>query len=116
MECTVFVLVAFLSTPSARRATVKVGNIDILRIISIHALREEGDSALPVAGPECPPFLSTPSARRATKRRPAAQALPDSISIHALREEGDRSSFSERRFWDISIHALREEGDLCSTK
>ena len=56
--------------------------------ISIHALREEGD----------------PEDQRPQRRR--------SISIHALREEGDGLP----RFMGpedvISIHALREEGDL----
>ena len=57
-------------------------------MISIHALREEGDRVR-VAG-EFPrqEFLSTPSARRATDVKATAynKAL---ISIHALREEGD---------------------------
>ena len=148
-------------------------------VISIHALREEGDDsavhriALPAE------FLSTPSARRATLvesgsfagfcyfyprpprggRRPApVQSIPpqgflstpsarratglgdkwfedNQISIHALREEGDHnanctcdnacqflSTPSARRATDdvrnplklrqISIHALREEGDV----
>ena len=35
----------FLSTPSARRATGHLANLDLSGIISIHALREEGDSA-----------------------------------------------------------------------
>ena|GEM_PF-1625504 len=79
--------------------------------ISIHALREEGDSTAP------------------------ASIFDGSISIHALREEGDDKRFlrvvysileflstpSARRattknivsggYEDISIHALREEGD-----
>ena len=58
-------------------------------MISIHALREEGNRVR-VAG-EFPrqEFLSTPSARRATDVKATAynKAL---ISIHALREEGDR--------------------------
>ena len=33
----------FLSTPSARRATIIVKSIEVLKNISIHALREEGD-------------------------------------------------------------------------
>ena len=57
-------------------------------MISIHALREEGDafrSPLPQRRKE---FLSTPSARRATND--FAQRIPVlEISIHALREEGD---------------------------
>ena len=58
----------FLSTPSARRATVHIERNQFACIISIHALREEGDH------PGCQQkhtkyrFLSTPSARRATIR------------------------------------------------
>ena len=36
-------LVIFLSTPSARRATSSLRAIVIIESISIHALREEGD-------------------------------------------------------------------------
>ena len=35
-------------------------------LISIHALREEGDHRKPLCGVLCIQFLSTPSARRAT--------------------------------------------------
>ena len=87
----------FLSTPSARRATERldegVGDV----VISIHALREEGDSsaASPRASPAYfyprPPrggrpevkkgvnivfeFLSTPSARRATIAATARETI-----------------------------------------
>ena len=56
----------FLSTPSARRATAIGERQDVKRLISIHALREEGDGC---------------SAVQSARRMP--------ISIHALREEGD---------------------------
>ena len=56
----------FLSTPSARRATVVHGNrLEYLRI-SIHALREEGDRQQGQRREDGQKFLSTPSARRAT--------------------------------------------------
>ena len=103
---------AFLSTPSARRATGCTGMVrTVLSEISIHALREEGDPLRPCCTLLTAKFLSTPSARRATYclPRPAGN-LP--ISIHALREEGDRQP--ERpggADGAISIHALREEGD-----
>ena len=78
----------FLSTPSARRATRTQQIIGGILLISIHALREEGDESktASVSGPWI--FLSTPSARRATHQR---HGLPwrNQISIHALREEGD---------------------------
>ena len=59
----------FLSTPSARRATSPRSFGGRIWIISIHALREEGD---PCTFPGYTPralFLSTPSARRATARK-----------------------------------------------
>ena len=56
----------FQSTPSARRATTQPDAANSQRDISIHALREEGDSR-----------LRTISTENIT------------ISIHALREEGD---------------------------
>ena len=78
----------FLSTPSARRATSHQFLCDFWFNISIHALREEGDQILFGAKSASARFLSTPSARRATY----TGALPEpqkGISIHALREEGD---------------------------
>ena len=147
----------FLSTPSARRATrQRPGTppstpdfyprpprggrqVDGDRgrqqvVISIHALREEGDIRRTCDTAGWRLFLSTPSARRATKsgfRRGQCRQ----ISIHALREEGDLTARSYppmvcyfyprpprggRHMDDvviladskISIHALREEGDL----
>ena len=102
-------------------------------VISIHALREEGDFEIIYGILLIVQFLSTPSARRATyySQRVGKSAW---ISIHALREEGDRrpsghapgrSDFYPRpprggrplcgvlgfHGLGISIHALREEGD-----
>ena len=57
-------------------------------LISIHALREEGDQEI------------------------YAQGTAVDISIHALREEGDLLRGKSYPAWPISIHALREEGDL----
>ena len=56
----------FLSTPSVRRATPESEAEVIANVISIHALREEGDPDNPL-----------------DERRQLV------ISIHALREEGD---------------------------
>ena len=61
----------FLSTPSARRATVD-GPISVQLV----------------------EFLSTPSARRATQRG-SRRSSRHEISIHALREEGDWISQNE---------------------
>ena len=57
---------AFLSTPSARRATPPQSARSRCSGISIHALREEGDPANPMCRSSTAQFLSTPSARRAT--------------------------------------------------
>ena len=56
--------------------------------ISIHALREEGDSPAFCGEGSALVFLSTPSARRATHFK-RTSARHNAISIHALREEGD---------------------------
>ena len=101
----------FLSTPSARRATqgsrlqrrwrsyfyprpprggrLNLGYIQTMQdVISIHALREEGDLTGCTTKASILQFLSTPSARRATRIPRSMGRIPD-ISIHALREEGD---------------------------
>ena len=102
----------FLSTPSARRATGYITIFTEREDISIHALREEGD---------------TTQRRRASVRHGYFYPRPPRggrlyyfnvpcriiwISIHALREEGDcRPSAYVPCGTIISIHALREEGD-----
>ena len=62
----------FLSTPSARRATAHAVRLIAAGLISIHALREEGD------GPNL------------------FHQLLYRISIHALREEGDPAKQSTK--------------------
>ena len=66
-------LFLFLSTPSARRATRERAHDPKATYISIHALREEGD----------------------TNKRVFTLRLSD-ISIHALREEGDTARWPKR--------------------
>ena len=106
-------------------------------LISIHALREEGDPYGWLLLTVTVQFLSTPSARRATTAAGACGSIgmhfyprpprggrrlmtcryqcPPCISIHALREEGDLvRAISAPRSFPISIHALREEGDAAS--
>ena len=80
-------------------------------IISIHALREEGDTAAVVGTAATCGFLSTPSVRRATIRQ-REDWTTRIISIHALREEGDSGRVYSLARFSISIHALREEGDM----
>ena len=84
----------------------------VTSVISIHALREEGDLERSVLIMALTLFLSTPSVRRATVLRTAA-LLHCYISIHALREEGDDIYTIANALVKISIHALREEGDRC---
>ena len=101
----------FQSTPSARRATAhslrcrkdsedfnprppRGGRLCLDAVhhgrgaISIHALREEGDSTIHSYLNSTFLFQSTPSARRATAQLRTGHVL-HGISIHALREEGD---------------------------
>ena len=124
----------FLSTPSARRATV-VNDFTELPIFDFYPRPPRGGR----------PMLSKSSYwRRYFYPRPPRGGRPfdyadkirkDRISIHALREEGDPSPFALcslcRNFYPrpprggrllavirprcllrISIHALREEGDM----
>ena len=79
-------------------------------MISIHALREEGDTrAASFKKPHINFYPRPPrGGRPGRNNRPAA---PSDISIHALREEGDLERNAERLKRYISIHALREEGD-----
>ena len=123
----------FLSTPSARRATLLFGRtrprplhfyprpprggrpalrvaLAALRAISIHALREEGDSRYLAYRPYIP--ISIHALREEGDLRVYSKAqTAGTISIHALREEGDDGFQLGRPALEISIHALREEGD-----
>ena len=123
----------FLSTPSARRATLAIGDGYVYLMISIHALREEGDDTAAASSRPLSDFYPRPP--RGGRHGRCVQLLNQRIiSIHALREEGDvdqaycltllelfLSTPSARRATTsvplclsetcISIHALREEGD-----
>ena len=123
----------FLSTPSARRATLNNNLNPPTRKISIHALREEGDHgrhllinrssisihALREEGDRWGGLQGSPHLyfyprppRGGRLRRFERRKRTDVISIHALREEGDQAVPRLRYVsGPISIHALREEGD-----
>ena len=126
---------SFLSTPSARRATIRPnwckliwsdfyprpprgGRPQRLRPqyqpadISIHALREEGDTSIPISCRVSKLFLSTPSARRATSS--VFDSLFFAEYFYPRPPRGGRPIKMPRKHLthDISIHALREEGDL----
>ena len=102
----------FLSTPSARRATADdvapgAGLIEI----SIHALREEGDTMSCGTSTSWPRFLSTPSARRATSGVCAVPVNLLFLSTPSARRATLVQPSAQPRV-HISIHALREEGDF----
>ena len=76
---------SFLSTPSARRATVFLCQVVDNWQISIHALREEGDIPGVTDFSTFLIFLSTPSARRATWRENGYQHLQIFLSTPSAR-------------------------------
>ena len=80
-------------------------------IISIHALREEGDDHLDAAYEPLNQFLSTPSARRATR---SGDKSVKSLSVFLSTPSARRATTEQTgycKLQTISIHALREEGD-----
>ena len=89
-------LFLFLSPPSARRATACHDSQVRLLLISIPALREEGDSSSTGMFSSMRVFLSPPSARRATIVC-KVDFTAWNISIPALREEGDASRRKKSR-------------------
>ena len=123
----------FLSTPSGWRATRTYLDPDNDSIISIHALRVEGDSypafihkdflhfypRSPGGGRHPVPTTDTratyfyPRPPGGGRRRDLSlQYRSQKISIHALRVEGDGDDpLPAARRGGISIHALRVEGD-----
>ena len=102
----------FLSTPSARRATRRGRPGYARRRISIHALREEGDTSLPSTISISLLFLSTPSARRATCPVVSCRSILNDFYPRPPRGGRHKSALHDLNFPVISIHALREEGDL----
>ena len=123
----------FLSTPSARRATKAIDDYTMQLIISIHALREEGDRRRPHQRPaggisihalreEGDPivfrlylklevFLSTPSARRATMSGQGSFVPTEDFYPRPPRGGRRLLICAADLGGHISIHALREEGD-----
>ena len=84
-------------------------------VISIHALREEGDFSAMRLARHAGQFLSTPSARRATHCCLQIFHL-SCISIHALREEGDAEFEKGTDAFDIFLStpsARRATGSPC---
>ena len=79
-------------------------------MISIHALREEGDVCWLYIRFVAKRFLSTPSARRATSTYRFDSGKVFNFYPRPPRG-GRRAEAAKNRAWQISIHALREEGD-----
>ena len=79
-------------------------------LISIHALREEGDAVHTNREADLRLFLSTPSARRATGGTLNFRGYKLFLSTPSARR-ATRGILNERVYSIISIHALREEGD-----
>ena len=81
-------------------------------LISIHALREEGDSTAQENAKFDTLFLSTPSARRATCNGGVGMSYICLFlsTPSARRATGNDTDY--KRWAKISIHALREEGDV----
>ena len=91
----------FLSTPSARRATRRLRQGDHSQMISIHALREEGD-CFPAVRPRLAYNFYPRPPRGGRPIKMPRKHLTRDISIHALREEGDRrTAHTEHRLDDF---------------
>ena len=104
----------FLSTPSGWRATLPLPVAMRAILISIHALRVEGDRSVTVGRCVRTNFYPRPpGGGRPVRTFFSPLSFP--ISIHALRVEGDSGSRRLPLSVTISIHALRVEGDqdLC---
>ena len=87
-----------------------IGDGYVYLMISIHALREEGDDTAAASSRPLSDFYPRPP--RGGRHGRCVQLLNQRIiSIHALREEGDSITSEDLRCIRISIHALREEGD-----
>ena len=85
----------------------------MLTIISIHALRGEGDADITLETSTIPVISIHALRGEGDCFYKLVGAVDAYISIHALRGEGDLAALPwyERREVEISIHALRGEGD-----
>ena len=103
---------AFLSTPSARRATIQAVNMGLSAMISIHALREEGDRFGAVLLNQQFDFYPRPP--RGGRRSCLRTLWQSWKNFYPRPPRGGRLRNSWKRYSCsiISIHALREEGDI----
>ena len=79
--------------------------------ISIHALREEGDMLQGLTLQRKRQFLSTPSARRATCSDTESSASRNRFLSTPSARRATALLLGRQQGVTISIHALREEGD-----
>ena len=102
---------AFLSTPSARRATWPCWRSVAARPISIHALREEGDGKESSSPQPSTDFYPRPP--RGGRRASAAIGTSGKAYFYPRPPRGGRppDGIQYNTETGISIHALREEGD-----
>ena len=100
----------FLSTPSARRATSTRSRTTRRPTISIHALREEGDADRRLLPPLRRDFYPRPPRGG---RRDLAGAFPQIMEFLSTPSARRATGMPRplRTVCGISIHALREEGD-----
>ena len=105
----------FLSTPSARRATFPALRARRGAGISIHALREEGDTGASMLQARFMYFYPRPP-RGGRHRGVAPVPRAGSISIHALREEGDSKNGESIPAFDQSINQAAQNGKSCERK
>ena len=100
----------FLSTPSARRATVSSRDSPRTSKISIHALREEGDRSTSTFWDA--PMYFYPRPPRGGRLPSGAKAQIGGY-FYPRPPRGGRQFIGGLVNWpsEISIHALREEGD-----
>ena len=103
--------VKFQSTPSVGRATISSNKIRLFSIISIHALRGEGDNCQQEKYNRNKKFQSTPSVGRATRDGSEIKVFKIFQSTPSVGRATLRAAITKMDE-DISIHALRGEGDF----
>ena len=101
---------AFLSTPSARRATFQGWCYTELAYISIHALREEGDLCSRIRNQKDIHFYPRPPRGGRHVVVPLVFDLDGFLSTPSARRATPENVVISK-MPEISIHALREEGD-----